>query len=303
MERSITGGTFAECRSRADYLRKLIEVENEACPAELRDLAGACGDLPADAAARLKATLDLMDRCPAPTRPFTRTTLSPAAGLYRHEAGVSGKSLLVCFCGVAHRMMVPIPVFLQLIPADRFDVLVLKDPSGRDYLGGVPGFGGDLQQVAAGIRTRLDFQAYGDVRCLGVSSGGAAALYAGLLLGAARAVAIGGRHPSLATRRGTFMGLGRSPAGCEFDRAVGELAGRATTRLLAVFGGDAPRDRQGAESLRQHLPACELVPVGAISDHNLLACLLRDGDAQAFLDEVLLQPAAELRPGDQAVAC
>jgi hypothetical protein len=297
------GTTFAECRSRADYLRKLIEVENEATPAELHALAGGCVNFPTDAAARLQATLDLMDRCGAPVRPFVHTRLSPGASLYRHGTEVRGKSLLVCFCGVAHRMMVPIPVFLQLIPEDRFDVLVFKDPAGQDYLRGVPDFGGDLRQLAGSIRTRLDPDGYADVRCLGVSSGGAASLYAGLLLGAERAVAIGGRHPTLASRRGGLMDLIGRSTGREFDQAVGDLATRHGTRLLAVFGGDAPRDREGAESLRRHLPACGLLPVEGLSEHNLLVRFVENGKAAGFLHGLLLDALESHRFEALAASC
>lgn len=281
---------FSQCRSRADYLRKLIDVENEAAPLEMRELWNCRHELPQDAVTQLQATLDMMAACAPVTRPFVRTPLSPQANLFAWSAPSAHKSLLVCFCGVANRMMLPIPVFLQLVAADRFDVLILKDPTGWGYLRGVPGLGDTLPEVTDAIAARLDLASYADVRCLGVSSGGAAALYAGVLLEAARAVSVGGRHRSLAAKP---QGEGKTGGGLtdhEFDQAIRDRATGASTRLIAVFGANAPRDREGAASLRAHLPSCEMRPVADVKNHNVLALLLKNGALQSFLDDVLFSP-------------
>lgn len=263
---------------------------------EMREAWNARQALPHAAVAQLQATIGLMDECSATTRPFARTPLSPQANFFACHAHRAPKSLLVCFCGVANRMMMPVPVFLQLVPEDRFDVLVLKDPAGLGYLRGVPGLGGDLRQVAQAIASRLDCGSYADVRCLGVSGGGAAALYAGLLLQAERAVSVCGSHRSLASGpRGAGPAAG--PTGHEFDALTAGRAGNGATRLVAVFGAQSARDREGAASLKEYLPACEMMAVANLADHNVLAGLLKNGALKAFLAEVLFSGGGGMQAG------
>jgi hypothetical protein len=202
---------------------------------------------------------------------------------YRAQGGTNVKTLLIGFCGNANRLMLPIPVFLQFVPEDGYDVLILRDPSRTGYLRGVPGFGGDLVKVAEAIRANVHIGSYREVRCVGTSGGGATALYTGLLLDVRRAVSVGGRHRTLCKR----VVEGDSEfSGEEFDFLVQGL-GPADTELFNIFGERCERDIEGARSLERYLGRLQPIRVPDLADHNVLAYLLQKGSLPNFFNRIL----------------
>jgi hypothetical protein len=274
---------FADCVGRAEGLRRLIDLENELSPREMSSIWQGRYALPEHIIAPLEKTIKTMARGARQPRAYGRTRISENANYYRAHRGTDSKTLLIAFCGNANRLMLPIPVFLQFVPEDSYDVLILRDPSRTGYLRGVPGFGDDLLKVAKTIRAKIDVASYCEVRCIGTSGGGAAALYTGLLLHARRAVSVGGRHRTVCKR----VAEGDSEfTGDEFDVLLQGL-GPTDTELFNIFGEHCERDIEGARSLEKYLGRLQPITVRDLAGHNVLAHLLQKGTLPNFFKRIL----------------
>jgi hypothetical protein len=102
----------------------------------------------------------------------------------------SRQRLLVAFTGTAHRMMMPLPIFMQALPRNT-DLLILYDPLKNHYRSGI--WDGDrtlwdLRSIVAPI-----ISAYGDTVALGTSLGGLPALRFSKHAGLRRGISFGGR--------------------------------------------------------------------------------------------------------------
>ncbi|KRB81310.1 hypothetical protein ASE00_15070 [Sphingomonas sp. Root710] len=280
----MTANPFADCRARAEYLRRLIDLENELSPLEIWDLWQRRAELPEAIIAPLGRTIKMMMLGAKDLRRFERTTLSENVFLYRGAGGAGQKTLLIGFGGNVNRLMLPTAIFLQFVPDADYDMLLLRDPTRSGYLRGVPGFGDDLVKMADAIRSHVDLGSYREVRCVGTSGGGQVALYMGLLLDARRAVSVGGRHRSLSKK--VAAGDGEF-TGYELDKFVQNLAPRST-ELINLFGAQCERDTEGARSLEKVLPQLKPVTIAALAEHNALAYLLEQGSLSSFFSRILL---------------
>lgn len=244
----------------------------------------------------LRKTIEMMAAGAADARAWIRVPLAANVSLYRAPQSKAGTSLLICFCGNVNRLMVPIPVFLQFIPETMFDVLIVKDPSRLGYLRGVPGFADDLAGVVDQIRARVKLDSYADIRCIGTSGGGSAALYAGLLLAAGRAISVCGKHRSLSRHVAGDPDDGGAFTGDEFDAMVRDHIDGAATELLLVYGGKSQRDIEGARSLMRYLPKARPLVIKPLDDHNALLYLLQTKRLHDFFARFLFPglPAGSL---------
>lgn len=266
--------------SQADIYRRLIDIENNFSPEEMASLMDGSGDLPDIAVPLIKKNVEMMMRGHHAIRAYRHLRISNNVN-YFHYPSSSIKSLLVCFCGVGGRMMLPIATFLQHIPEHSFDVLILRDSSCHGYLAGVPHYSNRLKSVLIKIKQDISFDQYRDILCLGVSMGGAAALYSGIFLGAKRAISIGGAHPSIFMDIEKFRLEGFS--GSEFnDLLPTDFATASNIELLAFFGGQVKRDIEGAISLGRHLTRCRLAKINNLDDHNIFFKLFERGTLSEF---------------------
>lgn len=279
----MTADPFAGCRARAEYLRRLIDLENELSPSEIWALWQARASLPEAIIAPLGKTIKMMSRGAKELCRFERTVLSANAFLYRAAGGAERKTLLIGFGGNVNRLMLPTAVFLQFIPDADYDMLLLRDPTRSGYLRGVPGFGDDLAKMAEAIRSHVDLDSYRELRCVGTSGGGQVALYMGLLLNARRAVSVGGRHRSL-SKKVAVEDSGFT--GYELDKFIEDL-GTRDTELLNLFGVQCERDIEGARSLEKVLPRLMPVTIADLAEHNALAHLLERGALPGFFKRIL----------------
>lgn len=253
----------------AGAYRVAIDIENRFTPAEVNALPLFTGGLPRETRRQLWKTRRMMRRGHPRIRTYQRSETARNATLYR--GAPTADRLLVVFCGIAGRPMIPTPVFLQFIPETRHDVLMLRDPTGNAYTHGVPGLGNDLQETLNQLAGQIDFTRYRETRALGVSSGGAAALCTGILLGSTLALSFGGRHPSCSRRARTGNRADR------FDTLVAPLLAESGTWLANFRAENHPADEEGARSLRATLPACRDLVVTGTSNHILLAELAGQG--------------------------
>jgi hypothetical protein len=196
--------------------------------------------------------------------------------------------LVVAFTGIGLRMMLPVATFLQGFPAARCDVVVLRDPERVCFLRGVPGYAPDLPALAARLSAELAMRRYAGTRCIGSSSGGAAALSLGSLLGARVAMATGGAHPrGLAERAG--VALDRHA----FD-AILSVPPPPGCRRISAFGDGFERDSVRARLLAMTAHA-ELLSVRTVTVHGVLGGLAARRLLARFFAETLLGdgPAGE----------
>ena len=100
------------------------------------------------------------------------------------------KGLLVAFTGNARRLMMPIPVFLQFVDAQLWDVLLLKKCARNSYLLGIEGISTDFRGLIDYIETTTSAMQHRSVITLGASGGGFAAIWAAVLMRATRGICV-----------------------------------------------------------------------------------------------------------------
>jgi hypothetical protein len=275
---------LAACGSTAEIYRVQIDAENCLAPAEVAALAADHASLPEAAQPWiLKLAATCAGIC-ATTQPYRRRDLGDNAMMFEAPAPADApRSLVVAFTGIALRMMLPVAGFLQALPAERCDVLVLRDPDRVCFLQGVPGYAPDIRALASRLAADLPMDRYTDRCCVGTSSGGAAALVLGPLIGARVALALGGGHPHALTQR--------APPGT--DRAAFDTllaAPPQPTRRICAFGDGFPRDGVRARLLAMMCHA-DLLEVRGVGVHGVLTGLAARKSMARFLWDVLLGDA------------
>ena len=187
---------FMACRTPADFYRLQILTECDATPNDIASLSRYRTMLPPEVSAWSENIRAMMFMQAKTVQPFRRELISRNVALYTTRNGQDApRDLLLAFCGLADRLQVPVPVVLQHLDGSRFDVLLLRDPSKRIYLQGVPEYAPDLGLVAERIRRDIDLAGYRSVRSIGTSGGGWASFTVGAMLGAERAVSMSGKPP------------------------------------------------------------------------------------------------------------
>jgi hypothetical protein len=201
------------------------------------------------------------------------------------------RDLIIAFCGLANRLQLPTAVFCQHLDGSQFDILLVRDPSKRIYIEGIPGYAPSLALVADRFRRELDLDAYGSVYCLGTSGGGWAALMTGDMLKARRAISIAGKPPALTPKlQHVWTSTGGPTADVDFgvfERYFAETAARFTP-MIALFGADNPADREGSIAI-QRITGAKAIGLMGIADHNLMFELLNRRCLARVLRHYLLE--------------
>lgn len=192
----------------------------------------------------------------APKR-FVRSTLVP--GVDHCTANLGAGRLLVCFAGRTQRFMAPVSVFLQMIDDRASDLLLLFDRQKRHFNDGVDGFGNSLPALAHRISAFADQRNYRSIVTVGWSMGGLPALRAGRLMGATRAISIGGRLVWHVERLKTRTGLEA------FDPLCSCIRGETPCFLL--YGGGHAADARDARIVLGMVPRSKCLEV-ASEKHN-----------------------------------
>lgn len=267
-----------------EQFNRVIEFENECTPAEFISISNS--KVPEIFAARISdtaKTILLLNKTP---RSFIRQEICEDAVLYTARNGRS-KSLVIGFCGRAHRLMLPLPIFLQIFPEADFDLLLLRDRSQRLFLGGINGLGVGFAETISTLSRLVKEMGYEDTRCYGTSAGGAPALYAALGLGSSVGLSISGKHPKV------LQGNMQFPAGfdgTEFDILNSPpMMNMYHPDLTAVFGSDCPRDEMGADVIAQHIPSVSKIVLEDCASHNINAWLLKRGTLRQFHETFLFK--------------
>lgn len=266
----------AACRTENQLNRLNIDIEHVATPLELSALAGQARHLP-ERSARWLRSLRRLDRSVF-VRPeaYRRTRLAERILRYADPATpAEGKQLLVGFCGDVPRLMVQTAFILQALPAAHWDLILLRMRDGATtYFDGMDGVAPDFPGIVQFVRREAGAGRYRRVVTLGSSSGGYPAILAGILMGASRVVALGGRLPR------------QLPA-----PALADLKPSATD-LVFVHGGDYPADEKGAAGLARQFGGVPW-PVEGVDHHAILYELLKRRELPAFMRAVLADDSPE----------
>jgi hypothetical protein len=292
---------FLACRRTSDYYQLQILAECDALPSELADMLRYADVLP-EPSKEWATTIRRQLHAQAPAiQPYRRQAIVRNVVLYTTRTRPEEpRDLLIAFCGLVDRLQLPIPVVLQHLDGSRYDVLLLRDPSQRIYLQGVPGYAPDLKQVADRIGRDLDLGRYRSIRSFGTSGGGWAAFTVGAMLGADRAISMSGKPPSATFRLAkVWEARGYSLDEQEADFAVFERLFNAipdrSTRLLAFYGADFDADREGAEAFERMVGATGIGFRG-VATHNLMFEILKAPALATFLDRYLTGDLGQVVP-------
>jgi hypothetical protein len=270
---------LAACVTTADRYRVQIEAENLLAPLEVDALHDA--DLDPPARVWIDRLWSLCNGVARPRQAFRRLDLAANATYYEGPGAERGRVLVVAFTGVGLRLMMPVAPFLQGLPAERCDMVVLRDADRNSFLCGVPGYAQDFPALAARIAADIPSGRHAEWRTLGTSAGGAAALAMGAVAGARLALSLGGGHPiGFATRQGDrrldYEALGSAVAAAQPGTRLVCAHGRACTK-------DIVRSRLLAMAVRG-----SVLEVEGVSEHAVLTPLMREGTLARFFSEVLL---------------
>lgn len=276
------------CRTVNQINKLHIELDNRLTPSEFAQLeshararAQTLPDDPLAAATTqwLDRTRRMLDRSGDTTiRHYTLSRPLPAVLFYRGPGAPDTKRLLIGFTSRGRRMLLPQSVFLQHLPADMFDVLIITDPRRSSLETGVPLLGDSVDAVIAWLAAQAWIRDYAGLRTLGCSGGGFPAVLAGHRLAAELAMSVGGRFPE--GRHATRLG---------WTLRARHAAQPDSTRTVLAFGADKTRDRKFARALAwatggQALPVT--VPDGDVG-HQVLGPLLERGELGAFLQATI----------------
>lgn len=272
-------------RSTVNQFNQLhISLENVLSPAEVCAIVDGARSrgvaLPPEATHWLSRMDELLRKDGRAAQPYARQTLGEAATAYAAPgtpAERARRTFVIAFTGDAHRLMMPVSLFLQACPADRYELLVLSDFRRSLYLRGIAGLGDDFPSAVSRIGAMAPSPRDRRVVSLGTSAGGLASVWAAVELGLARAVSVGGVTPEQAGGRYQTQGLSTEA----FEESIRRHAARLPEVLL-VSGEQNDRDQRKALSMADRLPAT-LVAVPGCAHHNVLYDLWTRGELEPFL--------------------
>lgn len=183
------------------------------------------------------------------------------------------KALLVGFCDLAARLLLPTGQFVQFLPASKFDILTLADEPNRYFENGAGTVRGTLPEWVGHLAKEFRISRYREVYCFGASMGGFPALRAASLFGAKRSVSASG---SFAWPVGRLRAGERVPA---FDPLC---ACRPQDQdLVLLYSSGHSRDARQAETVHRRVGA-RLMPVEGV-EHNAIHRLFLTGKLDEFL--------------------
>ena len=240
----------------------------------------------------LVAWVERFEKLPPPrrTQPQGYRAKEIAAGISVYSSGTGRpreKALLLAFASGALDLLMPAHWFLQYLDSNRFEVVVMHDVARAQFALGIRPYASSLSSLLAGLDEDLGFCAYDALFCCGFSMGGPAALRAGVLTGARRAISFGGRL------RWNIDRLLNRPASAlpAFD-PLSACMPRKCTDLVCVYCADNAIDRHHAEKVAQIVSVRRLAVPGSDS-HNSVYELAKTGRLQGFLDAMFDIPGGQ----------
>ena len=183
-------------RSEKDSLKLQKWAGGIITPLEAAELKEESHRFPPATQAWLGTLAALGEFAAVPPQRYRRQALVPDIDIYSDASIPSArKSLILGFSGSAGQLMIPTPVFLQYVPSERYDVVVLRDRTKQGYAIGIPPYAHNLWDLAQKLTAGIGAATYRRVYPYGTSMGGFPALRCGLLLRTETSVSGGGQFP------------------------------------------------------------------------------------------------------------
>ncbi len=285
---------FGSARGSAAERHLLHQIEDRLSPQELAAALPELDLLPVRKRELVNgSSIVQLLRVEAP-QPYVRREIASGVEFFSSGTARGEKDLIVAFRCRPLRLMMPPSVFLQMLPADRFDVVLLGDATRQHFFNGIEGYADSLPGVCMRLLEEFDTGAYRRVFTYGASMGGFAALRAGPLLKAYRAISVGGSFPWQINR----LQKQDRPV-LAFDPLCACMK-PSDTEFVCVYGaGDGP-DAREVEALKRIMPITDR-PMAGINEHNVIFRLFLESRLRAFYADMfefepVVAPAFSFRP-------
>ena len=257
----------------------LSALEDDLTPSQLADLLPELDRLSGLARLAWEPSDIIRELREADPQPYVRRDLAADAALFSTPSPAPrDKSLIVALCGRSYRLMVPWSLFLQFLPASRFDVVILADRSNNDYFTGVGDYATDLWSLVKRTLSDVGASRYRRLYCYGASVGGLAALRFGVLAGAHRSISVGGTltWPIYRLQSGQSLPAYEPICACSSEHRG---------HVVCVHASDARHDRAAAMHVQQILKVSR-IPINGIKRHNIVYMIYRAGGLPVFNAEL-----------------
>lgn len=291
---AITPDFLGSATSEVAFEAARHTAETISTPAELKQLIEHRGGASTLAALLTHPLLSLrIARRRASMRREFETTIAAAANplaWVREEVGTNadlfhaprigasaGKTLVVGFSSRAMRLTAPTYHILCALDPAECELLVLRDPSRRHYLFGIPGVGETIEAAARWLATYATERGNARVVALGTSAGAIPAICTAIINRWPRVLAAGADRPS------------QHPHLTELLRLCAEAQAReGETKIVLAYSARKQRDAMGAAEIKAMISTAILEGDDRFKDHALLYLLQRKGELGRFLKENLL---------------
>jgi len=208
---------------------------------------------------------------------WKRTQIGP--NIWRYSAGKreskSAKSVIFGFTGNAQLLMVPVYLILSNMDHEKFDIILLKDPSRMHYESGIDGIGDSLEAIYRFLNfLNIDF-GYKSAFAFGTSSGGLAAMAAALANKWQGVLAVAPDSPKGHPKVRTVL----------MERYSSQSADILTSIHIALSGQNK-RDRDGMVDITSLIGGCKVYADERYASHNLIYELFKAGELRGFLQDI-----------------
>ena len=275
------------CSTVNQFNRLRIGIENFFAPAEICALIDGVrernAEVPEYCARWLANSEESMRGGGRPVQPYVRHNVTPEALIYASPgtpAERASRTLLIAYASDAHRLFMPISVFLQHVEAATHEVVLLIDLSRRFFLGGIGGFGNDMPSTIRRVNEIAAPSRFRRAVTFGCSAGGLAAIWTAVELKLPRAVSVGGIVGESVAERVETRHFDMSG----FDEAIRRRI--KLPEVMLVRGELNNRDTAKALQMADRLPA-QIVTVHGASDHNVLYEVWKGGGLGPFLAQLI----------------
>jgi len=211
---------------------------------------------------------------------YQRRVISPSALLFSDPSLPSkDKTLVLAFAGRQQRLMIPNVLFLQGLPAEHYDIVLLSDTSQHHFKKGCPGYADSFMGLIEALERDVPRANYRRSVAFGVSMGGLPAIRYALVTGVERAICVGARASWDIYR----LLIGDAPT--HFYDPICACSKPDHRGLVFVYGADNEMDRDQALDYSK-LPGAQRVEVPEVSSHNILATMLESRTLGLFRDQL-----------------
>lgn len=222
-------------------------------------------------------------------QPFLRRSQRQHVILYTCPGDSKHKTLVVCFTGLAQRMMIPLAPFLQSFNAESTDILMVRYPKGKGFRNGLEGLSDSFEGTIDALQVMLSSKPYARTVAIGVSGGGLPAVLCSLKLAWDAVISLSGNHPN-DERWQEALGFSLVDLIKTYQKRLNKKI-----PIFLAYGWDALPDVAAAEALAAILPSTliKINPKGKPVGHVSMLPILMSGHLSQFLQNTILKPTVK----------